>query len=228
MMLFDPSLDALDHSENTIPFIRHFFNADEEQEDSTEASQSPILVTSHRFFLLISEVTRLARAPRPLNDGALAPWVYLQAEILQREQDTPCEPSEQLFILAMQILLLRVHLTPSSVEIAAQIAILLSRGLTILDILDIQKYFSGYLLWPLTVFGSVASRDHERRAIEEGISHLVERQYGQAIRIYEWLKRLWALKHGSKTMTMMRGLRMLLGSSSNYHLQSGRDFELDT
>ncbi|GIJ92669.1 hypothetical protein Asppvi_001947 [Aspergillus pseudoviridinutans] len=207
MMLFDPTFDALSNPDRRMYLDRYFTVPDEPGEDP---STQPILCTSYQFFLLIADVTRLARAAGLFCHSDMFTWQRLQDELLQWERN-PQAQSEgcMLYILAMRILLIRIDTSAPSEEVEGRISFLLRQGLGLVQSIDADQFLIGDLLWPLAVLGSVAVTADEIRILNDKIASLGSRRALAS----------WVRSHLDKIRTMTSSLRMRLG----YLLGVGHD-----
>lgn len=210
MMLLDPSLDTLTGVEYTSNWARYFPDPQAEADTSPDADSQPVLDAPYESFLLIADVARLARISRPLDEGEVQRWEHLQSELLRYEQVANHNTCKTLRLLAMHILLLKVHPTLPVSEVMDQISGFLQRGLTILDPLDMQNHFLGYLLWPLAVLGSIAVDSHARHIVWKKIVGLADTQHGHAICIWNWIEYIWDFPQGDRATMTMRGLWILM------------------
>lgn len=211
-MLFDASLDV--PCSLRLPLERYFSDPSHPTEASSSITTQPILEESYKFFLLIADVTRLARIGRPLDEAELLVWHCLRGDLQQWENH--CRQlgnhGNILYILAMRVLL--VKMSPAGPQIAEQMSACLDEGLHIMTSLDEHRFFVHYLLWPFVVLGSIALEQRDQRNIDEWISHVATVQRG---RPGSWarscLRRIWAREFcqpiDSATL-ILRRLQMLV------------------
>lgn len=232
MMLFDPSLDVLCRTDPTIDLDRYFcdFADGDTVIPGMLTAAQPVLHASYKFFLLVADVTRLARIQHPLDETDICTWEHIHADLLRWECALHNDPSTMLYILAMRILLLKVDPAVSILESTEKMHGLLQHGLQIMRALDLRSYFLVYLLWPLAVFGSVAVGDSDRHSVGEQISILAQTRHGQPLRVKKLMEVIWSAHDGGQedgsTMTL-RQLRMLL-EGTQYTLSTGRDALMST
>ncbi|KAF7178202.1 hypothetical protein CNMCM7691_006874 [Aspergillus felis] len=199
MMLFDPTFDALSSPDRRMYLDRYFTVPDEPAEDP---STQPILCTSYQFFLLIADVTRLARAAGPFCQSDMFTWQRLHDELRQWQRDPQAQNEGcMLYILAMRILLIRIDTSAPSEKVEERISFLLRQGLGLVQSIDADQFLIGYLLWPLAVLGSVALAADEIRIVNEKIALLGSRRA-----LASWVRSLL-----DKIRTMTSSLRMRLG-----------------
>ncbi|KAE8382659.1 hypothetical protein BDV26DRAFT_288223 [Aspergillus bertholletiae] len=204
MMLFEPSLDALQRVSPTMDLARYF-------SDLPPATSRPILDASYSFFLLIADVTRLARSTRPLSDTQIQTYSHLLANLLRYDRNfNDGSSTMSLYLLAIKILLLKVNPALSTVEATEQINILSPGGFSTLDSLDINQYLLGFSLWPVAVLGSIATTASEQCIVERKITSLALRQHGLAIRLQDQLREIWATPEAEKTTLLVHRLHMLV------------------
>lgn len=212
LMLFDPSLDVLCHVNpdmNWARFFSDFPDGDADQSNMSTTTQ-PVLDASYKFFLVVADVTRIARIPRPLNDNEVETWGRLQTNLTQWEEAVRGDASRLLYILALRILLLKIDPRTPVLECTKQMDSFLRRGLFIMNGLDVRKFLLGYLLWPLAVLGTVAVDESDRHIIEGQISLLAQTGHGQAVRVKRLMETIWNSKDGEKPTMMLQRLRMLV------------------
>ncbi|RMJ29096.1 hypothetical protein PHISP_00039 [Aspergillus sp. HF37] len=232
MMLFDPSLDVLYRTNPTIDLDRYFsdFADGGTVMPGMLTAAQPVLHASYKFFLLVADVTRLARIPHPFNEVEVGKWEHIHADLLRWEGALHDDPSAMLYILAMRILLLKVDPTASILESTEQMHCLLQHGLRIMSVLDLRSYFLVYLLWPLAVFGSVAVEHSDRRVVGEQVSVLTQTRHGQPLRVKKLMEVIWSANDGGQedgSTVILRQLRMLL-EGTQYTLSIGRDELMST
>jgi hypothetical protein len=232
MMLFDPSLDVLCRTDPTIDLDRYFsdFADGDTVVPGMLTAAQPILHASYKFFLLVADVTRLARIPHPLNEADIGMWKHVHADLLRWECALHDDPSAMLYILAMRILLLKVDPAVSILESTEQMYGLQQHGLLILRTLDLRSYFLVYLLWPLAVFGSVAVDDSDRQFVEKQISVLTQTRHGQPLRVKKLMEMIWSAHNGYQedwSTVTLRQLRMLL-EGTQYTVPIGHDALMST
>lgn len=209
MMLFDPTLDVLNGVNDPSHLVRYFSDSAPDMTTHMCTLTQPILDASYKFFLVIADVTRLGRISRRLNEMETQLLTRLHAGLSLWENVVRDDPGKMLYVLAMRILLLKVSPELTALEVVEQMQALLHEGLLILNTLDVQKFLLGYLLWPLTVFGAIATSD-DRKVVKEKISLLVQTRHGQALRAQKRLEIIWASKEGDKETMAQRRLQMLV------------------
>lgn len=208
LMLFDPSLDEI--LAGNLPEYIDYAISDSQRDARTR----PILDRPFHFFLLIADVTRLARIWRPLNELELQTWTYLQTEVSQEECTVGSgELVRQLYVKAMRILLLKVDSTRPVEQRIAAIDACFREGLNLLSALDVQQHLLSYELWPLAVLGAIATDEEEQRIIESKVSPWTRTRRGQAVRLQERLKHIWASQVEDSEATPLRRLQILLDAS---------------
>ncbi|PCD28580.1 hypothetical protein AU210_011139 [Fusarium oxysporum f. sp. radicis-cucumerinum] len=212
MMLFNLSLDALANTGYTLNWIRYFSNSQPEAEVWPNKKTQPVLDAPYNLFLLIACVTRLARVTRPLNEGEVETWKELNYQLLEFKQTTSHD-AYQLHFEAMHIMLLKVHPIVPESEVMEQVYRVLQDGSSILYALDTHSNLLAYLLWPLTVLGSIAVDSQTRRLVKAKIDELARRRHGLVTRTQKWLRYIWDLPQGDRAMMTRRGLRILVGGS---------------
>ncbi|KAE8391560.1 hypothetical protein BDV23DRAFT_171527 [Aspergillus alliaceus] len=203
-MLFEPSLDALLRVSPTIDLARYFC------ELPPPASQ-PILDASYPFFLLIADITRLARSTRPLNDIEVQAFNHLLADLLHYEKGlSDSSPGIGWYLLTMRIFLLKVHPTVTSVGATQQINHLSANGFTVLNSLKVDEYLLGFTLWPVAVLRSIAVTVSEKCIVERKISLLARRQRGLTMRLRDRFRAIWATPQVDKSTILVQRLHMLV------------------
>ncbi|KAF5861433.1 hypothetical protein ETB97_000313 [Aspergillus alliaceus] len=184
-MLFEPSLDALLRVSPTIDLARYFC------ELPPPASQ-PILDASYPFFLLIADITRLARSTRPLNDIEVQAFNHLLADLLHYEKG------------------LSDGSPVTSVGATQQINHLSANGFTVLNSLKVDEYLLGFTLWPVAVLRSIAVTVSEKCIVERKISLLARRQRGLTMRLRDRFRAIWATPQVDKSTILVQRLHMLV------------------
>ena len=215
MMLFNPSLDALANVDYMLDWARYFSNSQTAAETWSAQSTHPVLEASSDFFLLIARVTRLARVSRPLDEEEVQTWKHLSSQLLQFKQVASQDTLKPLHLEAMHIMLLKVHPVLPESEIMEQIYSVLRRGLSTVHAVDTQKHLIGYLLWPLTVFGSIAVDSANRRLVNRLIFELALRGNGRVVQIQNWLRYIWELPQADEAIMTRRGLQILVEGSES-------------
>lgn len=143
MMLFDPLLDVQHHIGHQINLDRYFPDPPDETGLGAYNTTQPVLDGSYKFFLLIADVTRLARIARSLGQAEVQTWTQLQADVSRWESSHELGHSSTLYMLAMRILLLKVDPISSAVEVMEQMQALLHQGLHIVEALDVHQFLIG-------------------------------------------------------------------------------------
>lgn len=223
-MLFHPSLDPLASPKVRIDLERYF--ADPVHLDDTglgtSVSTQPILDRSYTFFLLIADITRLARNSRALSFMECVQWCGLQDELANwetiihhNEQDHYWNHSGVLCALAARILLLKADPGMSTDEAVSEMQKHLEVGLKLLASLDTDRVFTNYYLWPLTIMGSISVKPSDQQVIRANMTRLgVSRPVGQAIWALKRLERVWKCTLDSPeprdTRRTLQGLQLLL------------------
>lgn len=205
LMLFDPSLDGV--LAGNLPHYLEYAISDSQRDATTR----PILDGPYHFFLLIAEVTRLARILRPLNEFERQTWTRLQTRVLHEEHTVhPDDLVRKLYVRAMQILLFKVDSTRPTEQIIAAIHAYYSEGLNLLREFDVQQHLLCYELWPVAVLGAVAMYEEEQHIIESKISPWTGTRRGQAVRLQERLRHIWAFQPEDSETTPLQRLQILL------------------
>lgn len=211
MMLFDPLLDVQHHIDHQINLDRYSPESADETGFGACTTTQPVLDGSYKFFLLIADVTRLARIARSLNQTEVQTWMQLQVDVSRWETGYELCHSSTLYMLAMRILLLKVDPNSSAVEVMEQMQALLRQGLQIVEALDVHQFLIGYLLWPLAVLGSISVNRGEQAIIDKKISSLLCRtRQGLAVRVKYRLGQIWVYKEGTPSTVMIMRLQMLM------------------
>lgn len=208
LMLFDPSLDGVLAS--NLPHYLEYAISDSQRDATTR----PILDGPYHFFLLIADVTRLARISRPLNELEHQTWTRLQERILHEDHTVDADDLvRKLYVRAMQILLLKVDSTRPTEQKTAAIYAHYSEGLDFLRAFDVQQHLLSYELWPMAVLGAIATDQEEQHMIERKISPWTGTRRGQAVRLQERLRHIWAFRPEAGETMPLRQLQMLLDAS---------------
>lgn len=206
MMLLDPSVNMV--ADN----IPHCLT--KELTTATENKQEVphyVLEESYPFFVMIAEVTRLARLSRPLFSVERQTWTHLQSELLQyRRTGAMDDLMKSLYVYTAQILLLKADYTRTVTQRTIEMSALCQQGMSILKTLDVQRYLIGYSLWPVTVLGAIAVTENEQRLIENMIDPWARKGRGQAVRLRGRLRTIWATLQGDQDTFLLRRLQMLM------------------
>ncbi|GLI77290.1 hypothetical protein PoHVEF18_005578 [Penicillium ochrochloron] len=203
MMLLDPSLDL---AAGNIP--RCLTKA---QDDTLQDFPPFILEESYQFFVMIAEVTRLARLSRPLFSVERQTWTRLQAELLQYQRvGTMDDLMKSLYVHTAQILLLKVDYTRTVIQRTTEIRALFQKGMSTLETLDVQKYLLSYSLWPVAILGATALSEDEQCVIDKIIDPWARRGRGQAVRLRGRLKTIWATPKDNQEALLPQRLHLLM------------------
>ncbi|CAG8899764.1 unnamed protein product [Penicillium egyptiacum] len=204
-MLFTPSLDAI---AGNIPLYLAFAANDE------QTVPQPILDEPYYFFIMIANVTRIARLARDLNQEEHQMWTRLQSDIVQYERKDDSDNSMRiLYSRAVRILLLKKDPTRGTTQRASEIKALFHEGLILLEKIDIQNYFLSYALWPVAVLGAVAVSASEQHTINNKISPWARMRRGQAVRLQEQLMNIWASPREPEDILLLQQLQLLMEPS---------------
>ena len=227
MMLFHPSLDPLASPKIRIDLERYFTDPVhlDDTGSGTSVSTQPILDRSYTFFLLIADITRLARTSRSLSAMECIQWHGLRGELAQwetiinrSEQDHCRNHSGVLCAVAARILLQKTDPEVSTDEAVSEMQKHLGVGLSLLASLDTDRVFTNYYLWPLTILGSISVRPSDQQVIRENMTRLgVSRPVGQANWVLTRLERVWKCTLNSsepwKAHHTPQGLQLLLNGA---------------
>ncbi|KZN87939.1 hypothetical protein EN45_065020 [Penicillium chrysogenum] len=204
-MLFTPSLDA---TAGNIPLYLAFA-----VNDGQNVAQ-PILDEPYQFFIMIANVTRIARLARELNQEERQMWTRLQSDMLQYErQDDTSNPMRRLYSRAVRILLLKKDHMRTTSERISEINSLLREGLNILEPIDIPNCLLSYALWPVAVLGAVAVNAHEQHIINSKVTPSARLRRGQAVRLQERLMNVWASPREPEDILPLQQLQLLMEPS---------------
>ncbi|OOQ84504.1 hypothetical protein PEBR_29788 [Penicillium brasilianum] len=205
-MLLDPSLDLVI---SNIPrcLVNMPAHTSREEQDVPHF----VLEESYHFFIMIAEVTRLARLSRPICPAERQTWIRLQAELLQY-QVIGCmdDLMKSLYVYTLRILLLKADSTRTVIRRTTEMRALLQKGLSTLETLDVQKYLIGYSLWPMAVLGAIALGEDEQRIIDGIIDPWARGGRGQALRLRGRLKTIWATPEDNQETLLLRRLHLLM------------------
>lgn len=219
MMLYDPNLDALSSTRLYLDLPEYFSEPlhDAHIGLKSAVAKQPILYVSYKFFLLLADATKLARIQRVLYDSEIANWKELQQNLWDWIPTTIADedPSRRLYVIAVQILLLKTDPDLSHCQMDQRIGELLKKSLSIVPLVERSRYFISYLLWPLSVIGSVAIFEDEWKLVRESIEALtISRSGGQAA---------WVLKRLDIIQSVCSGPN---GSHSNHERKFGLELLL--
>lgn len=203
MMLLDPSLDL---AAGNIPHCLTNAHA-----DTLQDVPPFILEESYPFFIMIAEVTRLARLSRPLLSVERQTWTRLQAELLQYQRVGAMDGlMKSLYVHTAQILLLKFDYTRTVIQRTVEMRSLFQKGMSTLEALDVQKYLLSYSLWPVAILGATALSEDEQCMIDQIIDPWARRGRGQAVRLRGRLRTIWATPKGNKEALLLRRLHLLI------------------
>lgn len=205
-MLLDPSLDLV------VGNIPHCLTI------TPTATPEPgnnvphfVLEESYQFFIMIAEVSRLARLSRPLSPFEQQTWTRLQAELVQYKHTGAMDDlMKDLYVYTAQILLLKADHMQAVTQRAAAMRVLFKKGIATLSIVDAQKYLIGYSLWPVAVLGAIALDEDEQRIIDNAIDPWARRGRGQAVRLRDRLKAIWTTEEHDQENLLLRRLYLLM------------------
>jgi hypothetical protein len=207
MMLLDPSLDLVI---SNIPccLIKRPADTPGQEQDVPRF----VLEESWQFFIMVAEVTRLARLSRPLFPNERQTWTHLQAELVQYKCTGAMDDvMKSLYVYTAQILLLKADHLRTAMQRTAEMRVLFQKGLATLEIVDAQKYLIGYSLWPVAVLGAIALGESEQRTIDNTIDPWARRGRGQAVRLRDRLKTIWTtLEEGDQETFLLRRLHLMM------------------
>ncbi|GKZ34582.1 hypothetical protein AbraIFM66950_004896 [Aspergillus brasiliensis] len=209
MMLFDPSLDALPENRKQLGLPLYF----DTSTSPDSACGQTVLQASYKFFLLIADVTKLARLSRPFDSAEVSKWRSLDRE-LSRWGHLIFSPDVSLALcyLAMQILLQKVNPIITASERIRRVHSCLAGGLQRVPALEIDFYPPVYLLWPVAIFGAVAVRLEHREAVRDIVASISAKKLGgHAGWVQKRLDRVWtAVDPVSESEPSLAGLQLLL------------------
>jgi hypothetical protein len=208
-MLLDPSLDLVI---GNIPrcLVNMPAHTSREEQDVPHF----VLEESYRFFIMIAEVTCLARLSRPLCPAEWQTWIRLQAELLQYQLIGCMEDRmKNLYVYNLQILLLKADSMRTVIQRTTEMRALLQKGLSTLETLDVQRYLIGYSIWPMAVLGAIALGEDEQRMIDGIIDPWARGGRGQAVRLRGRLKTIWATPEDNHETYLLRRLHLLMEMS---------------
>lgn len=206
MMLVDPSADLV--AENVPRCLTREVSTVRGNE---QALPHYVLEESYQFFVMIAEVTHLARLSRPLSLVERQTWTRLQFELLQyRLTGVMDDHMKSLYVYTAQILLLKADYTRTVTQRTIEMSALCQQGMSTLKTLDVQRYLIGYSLWPVTVLGAIAVTEHEQRLIENMIDPWARKGHGQAVRLRGRLRTIWATPEGDQNTISLRRLHLLM------------------
>jgi hypothetical protein len=192
-MLFNSSLDALTESRTELGLPLYF--------DGTPSPTSPrpvenaILQASYKFFLLIADVTKLSRLSRPFDSTEVVKWRSLDSELERwRDLTRSSDASLALYYLVVQILLYTMKTDITATERIARVRSCLDAGLQRVPLVRIDLCPPVYLLWPLTILGTISVSVDERKIIQESVAFVSARKLeGQAAWVQKRLERMWII-----------------------------------
>ncbi|KAL2815108.1 hypothetical protein BJX63DRAFT_169493 [Aspergillus granulosus] len=189
MMIFDPSLDALTENRNELGLPLYF----DQLTNPTASQGETVLQASYKFFLLIADVTKLARLSRPLDSTEIMKWRSLDCEVSRWTHLTrSADISLLLYYLAIQILLQKMNPNITSTERLQRALSCLEEGLQRVPLLKIDSYPPGYLLWPIAILGAIAVSLKARRIVRDSITSVSARKLdGQGAWVQKRLERIW-------------------------------------
>lgn len=206
MMLLDPSLDTV---AGNIPHC--LIEASTNTLGQEHALPHYVLEESYQFFIMIAEVTRLARLSRPLFPVERQTWTSLQAELLLYKRTGAMDDlMKSLYVYTAQILLLKADYVQTVTQRTIETRALFRKGMSTLKSLDAQKYLLGYSLWPISVLGATAVGEDEQRLIDNIIDPWARKGRGQAVRLRCRLRTIWATPQSHQDNLLLRRLHLLM------------------
>lgn len=206
MMLLDPSLDMV------VDYIPHCLT----KELATTMGDEQVLPhyvleESYQFFIMIAEVTRLARLSRPLFSVERQTWTRLQVDLLQyKRTGTMDDLMKSLYVYTAQILLLKADYVRTVIQRTVEMRALCQEGMSTLKNVDVQRYLLGYSLWPVAVLGATAVGEDEQRLIDNIIDPWVRSGRGQAVRLRGRLRTIWATPESHQDTFLLERLHLLM------------------
>lgn len=208
-MLLDPSLDLVI---SNIP--RCLLNMPTHTSREEQDVPHFVLEESYHFFIMIAEVTRIARLSRPLSPAERQTWTRLQSELLKYQLIGAMDGlMKSLYVHTLQILLVKADSTRTVTQRTTEMKALLQKGLSTLEALDVQKYLIGYSLWPMAVLGAIALGKDEQHMIERIIEPWARGGRGQAVRLRGRLETIWATPEDDPETLLLRRLNLLMEMS---------------
>ncbi|PLB51232.1 hypothetical protein P170DRAFT_406981 [Aspergillus steynii IBT 23096] len=210
LTLLDPSLDRICALRVRLDLDGYFFDpAHPDANDlGSSISTQPILEASYEFYLLIADITRLARAVPLTSPEDCALW-FQRREGFRRWESTigSARPAllsnniAKLYAEAIRILFLKAHPELPRNEIVGFLEVSFQRGLALIKTMGFDECFAPYYrLWPVIVIGSLAIDSAEKQMIRAKLCAMPESgQKGPLILVLHRLERVWdldATSHG--------------------------------
>ncbi|OQD79388.1 hypothetical protein PENANT_c052G11349 [Penicillium antarcticum] len=227
MMLFDPTVDALSNIWKELNLPEYFLDFEQGHSTGWESGSStqPILHAPYKFFLLIADVTKLARISRALNVPETATWTRLQQQLSDWPQVLYTEDDllAALYAFSVQTLLLKSNPEITYRERNQQARNCLDAGLKHVPFLNFDPHFPSYLLWPLAILGSLCTRSEEQKIVQNCTDLIsTKKPGGQASWVQRRLKKIWSVtgrtNEADSDKCRLSGLQALLdGDHEHYH-----------
>ncbi|KAJ6007305.1 fungal Zn binuclear cluster domain-containing protein [Penicillium herquei] len=223
MMIFDPSLDTLSDTQCRQELSNFFSSPEQSTERQPEQilSTQPILHASYEFFLLVADATKLARKTMTLTSDEICLWKKLQDQfsIFVPSMAMSEDQCTVLYALALRTLLLKSKPDIPLEQVNDGIKKCIRESNKIIPHIDVSRYFTSFLLWPLAILGSVSIQSSEITVIRNFISTLSEsRLGGQAHWVLRRLENIWvwtSTAQPSSAYWRVAGLQSLL-DGENY------------
>lgn len=218
LTLLDPSLDRICALRTRLDLDGYFFDPAHPDANDLRSSIStqPILEASYQFYLLIADITRLARAAPSSSPEDCALW-FRRREDFQRwestvDSDRPALLSNnvaKLYAEAIRVLFLKAHPELPMNEAIGFLEVASRRGVALIENIDFDECFAPfYRLWPVIVIGSLAIDPSEKDKIRAKLCFMSEsKMEGPVILARHRLESVWALDAPSHSHD--RGMLML-------------------
>jgi len=225
LMLFDHSFDPFLNMQSTILSLGRYFPENYPETEYSIGSNyayHPVLGASYRFFLTISEITRLARSRSAVNTRGSPQWQALDLDLRKWESADSHDlgssnPGTSLYTIAARALLAKAIPVDQSI-VDDFLELCLRRGLAALKSISIDSVFSNYYLWPLTILGSIATELEDQALFQHVFLEMARKRRGGLI---SWaqvrLQRIWNIIHSARGLVLspkLEGLRVLVEEDS--------------
>lgn len=205
-MLFNPRLDVFTFVDYTMAFIRFV-------PSSAQVAGNAILDSSCALFLLIADVTRLARLQQSSSEKQIQRYQHVNERVCQYDtENTRSNPCVALYASAMRVLMSKIAPNLSGEDRQAVLRAGSQQGFAVISNIDMRRNMLGFSLWPLAVLGSTALTFEEQGTVDSQIVSLAAPTNGQVLRVRRRLHTIWriaAVQMGG--VTLEKRLELLLG-----------------
>lgn len=221
LMLFYADFDPLNDESSLRAFDEYFSNVSYGPHGLSPSQ--PVLGTSYRWFLLLAEITRLARQryPSPMTWNTLHDNLCSCDDLVGRTLTQRLSNLDgALYILGCQALLECCNPFHSLAEREAVLQRPLQEAIELIEHVPHGTKYRPYHLWPLTVISVLAVEDKSRQIFHRILSQLSrEHNGGPTQAVQTRIEEVWAINTSSITHSSTYGILLLLNDKSVYDCQ---------